>query len=345
MNGLDPTDYSLICELAANCRASYQALAKKFNLAPNTVKNRIKRLHKEGVLGGYHVIVKLAILGAEHVAGYVSTDGSENVINLMEKIASHPAVAEIYRTGDMRYEYWAMVSGARETLGFERFLQNLTSVREVELRPIEFLFPNMPPNYFMHSSGRKVTFTINQLQVLRSLFDDGRMPVSKIAKRTEFTVRRVRRILSDLIEGDGISFVVGFNIFARGDMEYRLKIVYDESQATGQEIITRIYNKYPNNFWWASITSNEPLVDIGLIIDRPGSAVPIINEVKAATYTRSVEDYVSYPRVVFANYPFRLHLAELLIDAGLLNPDNLLWGTRGTVKISHYLDKKKAHKF
>ncbi|MFX1404894.1 MAG: Lrp/AsnC family transcriptional regulator, partial [Promethearchaeota archaeon] len=191
---MDPLDYALVCELAANGRASYQALARKFNLAPNTVKNRIKRLHKQGVLRSYLVIVKLAILGAEHVAGYVSTDGTENVIEFMEKIATHPAVAEIYRTGDMRYEYWAMVSGASETLGFGRFLQNLNSVKEVELRPIEFLFPNMPPDYYMHSSGKKVTFNKNQLQVLRSLFDDGRMSVSKIAQRTTFTARRVRKI-------------------------------------------------------------------------------------------------------------------------------------------------------
>jgi Lrp/AsnC family leucine-responsive transcriptional regulator len=341
VNGLDPTDYALICELAANCRVSYQALARKFNLAPNTVKNRIKRLQKEGVLGGYHVIVKMAVIGAEHIAGYVATDGSENVIEFMEKIASHPGVAEIYRTGDMRYEYWAMVSGASETLGFERFLQNLSSVKEVEVRPIEFLFPNMPPNYYMHSNGKKVTFTKSQLQVLRALFDDGRMPVSKINQRTGFTVRRVRKILRELVEGDGVSFFVGYNIFARGDMEYRLKIVYDESQAKCQEIITGIYNKYPDDFWWASTTTNESLVDIGLIIDRPGRAVPIINEVKAASYTRSVEDYVSYPRVVWANFPLRLHLAELLIDASLLDPDHLLWGTRGTEKISHYLERKK----
>jgi DNA-binding Lrp family transcriptional regulator len=234
-----------------------------------------------------------------------------------------------------------MVSGASETLGFERFLKNLGNVEEVEVRPIEFLFPNMPPSYYMHSNGKKVAFTKNQLQVLRALFDDGRMPVSKIAQRTGFTARRVRRILRELIEGDGVSFLVGYNIFARGDMEYRLKIVYDMSQASGQEIITGIYNKHPDGFWWASTTTNEPLVDIGLIIDRPGSAVPIINEVKAASFTRSVEDYVSYPRVVQGSFPLRLHLAELLIEAGLLDPDNLLWGTRGTAKISQYLEKKQ----
>lgn len=340
MSCLDPVDYALIQELQADGRISYQALARKFNLAPNTVKNRIKRLHKQNVLGGYFVVVSMAMLGAEHVAGYVSTDGSEKVIEFMEQIATHPGVAEIYRTGDMRYEYWAMVSGASETLGFERFLQSLSTVTDVEVRPIEFLFPNMPPDYFMVSRGKKANFSKSQLQVLRCLFDDGRMPVSQIAQQTGFTARRVRKILRELIDGGGVHIFAGQNIFSLGDMEYRLKIRYDESQARGRDIITGVYNKYPDAFWWASITTNEPLVDIGLIIDRPGTAVPIINEVKAASYTQSVEDYVSYPRVVSGNFPLRLHLAELLIGADLLDPDHLLWGTRGTVKISHCLKKK-----
>ncbi|MFX1577417.1 MAG: winged helix-turn-helix transcriptional regulator [Promethearchaeota archaeon] len=332
-------DYALIQELVANGRVSYQALANKFNFAPNTIKNRIKRLQKQNVLGGYLVVLKMAMIGAEHVAGYVFTDGSEKVIEFMEQIASHPAVAEIYRTGDMRYEYWAMVSGASETLGFERFLQDLNGVREVEVRPVEFLFPNMPAHYYMNSSGKKVTFSNSQLKVLRCLFDDGRMPVSQIAKRTGFTTRRVRKILSELIESDTINITAGFNIFALGDMEYRLKIRFDESLATGKDIIKGIYKKYPNDFWWASFTTNEPIVDIGLIIDRPGAAVPIINEVKAASYTRSVEDYVSYPRVVFGNFPLRFNLAELLIDAGLLDSDHLLWGPRGGKKISYYVER------
>lgn len=335
-------DFALIMELHSDCRISYQALAKKFNLAPNTIKNRIKKLQKQKVLGLNAVILSLAMLGAEHVSGYVSSDGSENVIEFMEQIATHPGLTEIYRTGDMRYEYWAVVSGASETLGFERFLQNLSRATEVEVRPIEFLFPNLPPDYFLNSRGKQVTFTQSQLQVLRCLFDDGRMSVSKIAQQTGFTARRVRKILRELRDGGGVHFFAGYQIFALGDMEYRLKIRYDKSQIKGHEIITEIYNKYPNTFWWASITTNEPLVDIGLIIDRPGTAVPIINEVKAASYTQSVEDYVSYPRVVGGNNPFRVGLAELLIEANLLDPDYPLWAIPGTKKISLFLEKKKT---
>jgi hypothetical protein len=96
-----------------------------------------------------------------------------------------------------------------------------------------------------------------------------------------------------------------------------LKIRFDEAQTTGQDIIEGLYEKYPDEFWWASVTTNESIVDIGLIIDRPGKGVPIIREIKAAPFTQSVEDFGSYPRVIRANNPLAARLEELLIDAGI----------------------------
>ncbi len=262
-------------------------------------------------------MASMEMLGAEHIVSVISTDGSESVIEFMEQIVTQPMVCEIYRTGDMRYELWAMVTGASETLGFKRFLQDLKGVTNVEMRPIIFFFPNKPPNYFLNTRGEKVSFTRNQLCVLRCLFDDCRMAVSQIAQQTGFTPRRVRKTLHELQEGGGVHFAVGYNIFAIGDMEYRLRIRFDKVQTNGREIILGLYEKYPSKFWWASITTNEPIVDVGLIIDRPGDAVPIINEIKAASSTQLVEDFVSYPRVVRANNPLKARLCEILTEAGL----------------------------
>ncbi len=314
---MDSLDYALICELSGNCRMSYQALARKLSVSPNTVKNRINKLRQQKVIRRFEVILSKEMLGVEDVAGYISTDGSEKVIEFMEQIATQPIVIEIYRTSDRRYEFWALVAGASETLGFQRFLKGLDHVLEVEIRPIVFYFPHQPPNYFMSDRGQKVTFTRNQLRVLRCLFEDCRMPVSQIAQRTRLTPRRVRKILRDLEEGGGVHFAMAYDVFALGDMEYRLKIHYDASKKTGQEIIDWIYKKYPHEFWWASVTTNEPIIDVGLLIDRPGKSVPIIREIKTAASIRQVEDFISYPRVVSINFLDRIRLEEMLTKAGL----------------------------
>jgi len=296
----------------------YKTLAKKFDISPNTVKNSINRLRKQGVIRRFGVCVSFETFGAENVAGFVTTDGSENVVELMKQIVSQPMVAEIYRTSDRRYEYHAIVLGASETLGFQQFLRNLDCVINVEMRPIEFFFPNKPPNYVLNTRGNRVIFAREQLRVLKSLAEnDSRLPVSQIAQYTGFTPRRVRRILRNLEESGGVHFPVYYDVFALGDMEYRMRICYDEAQTTGQDIIMGLYEKHPGLFWWASITTNEPIIDVGLIIDSPGKGPPIAAEIKTAAYTKSVEDFMSYPRVVSGINRLNVYLWDLIHEAGL----------------------------
>jgi DNA-binding Lrp family transcriptional regulator len=305
--------------LCGNARTPYKTLARKFDISPNTVKNRINKLLKQKLIVGFAVIVSTEMVGAEHVAGVISTDGTEKVIEFMQQVTKPGIVCEIYRVGDMRYEYWAMVSGASETLGLKKYFEEINGAIEVEIRPVVFHFPNKPPNFYLNTRGKKVTFTNHQLQVLRCLYQDARMPVSHIAQGTDFTPRRVRKVLRELEEGGGIHFTVGYNIFALGDMEYRLKIHFDESQVNGRDIIMDLYQKHPDDFWWSSITTNEPIVDVGLIIDRPGKGIPIIQDCKESPFIRSIEDYVSYPRVVPSSFPLRRKMAEILIESGLLS--------------------------
>ena len=317
MSRLDPLDWALICELSGNARTPYSTLAKKFDISTNTVKNRINRLRKQGVIKKFGICVSFETLGAEMVSGFVTTDGSEDVIELMKQIANQPMVCDICRNADRRYEYWAMVKGANETLGLRRFLKSLDCQTDVYMQPIELFYPNKPATYIGNTRGQKVNFSREQLRVLQSLAIDSRLPVSQIANQTGFTPRRVRNILRDLQEGAGIHTYVLYNPFELGDLEYRMRICYDESEITGRDVVMALYEKHPEVFLWSTITTNEPIVDVALIIDRPGKGPPIANEIKAAAYTKSVEDFVTYPRVVHGINRLNAHLWEILEEAGL----------------------------
>ncbi|MHA3962007.1 MAG: winged helix-turn-helix transcriptional regulator [Candidatus Thorarchaeota archaeon SMTZ1-45] len=314
---MDPLDWALICELCGNARMPYKELAQKFNISDNTVKNRINRLREQGVIKKFGICVSFETLGVEMVSGFVTTDGSENVIELMKQIASQPMVCDICRNADRRYEYWAMVKGASETLGLEGFLSELDGVTNVEIQPVVTFYPNKPPTWVGNTRGKRVTFSRDQLHVLRSLTIDSRLSISQIARQTGFTPRRVRRIILDLQEGGGIHTYVLYDPFALGNMEYRLRISYDKAKTTGQDVVMDLHEKHPELFWWSTITTNNPIVDVGLIIDSPGKGPPIAAEIKAAAYTESVEDFVSYPRVVHGINRLNTHLLELLKEAGL----------------------------
>lgn len=314
---LDPQDWALIKEIHANARVSYQALAKKFGLSPNTIKTRVKRLREKKVFLRTGVALSRETLGVEDIVAVVTTDGSEVGGPLMEQMAAQPMACEVYRTGDRRYELWAVVTGTSEAFGLKGFLENLDSVIEVEMRPIVFFNPTMEPDYWIHSRGKKVTFTKDQLRVLDHLFWDARMPVSQIAHKTGLPPRRVRKILRDLEEGGGVQFITGYDIFALGDMEYRLKIWFDPAHTTGQDLAREIAEKYPHEFWWSSITTNEPILDVGLIINDANQVLPIIREIKTNPHITSIEDFVTYPRHVYAKCPLIWTLREIIDKADL----------------------------
>jgi DNA-binding Lrp family transcriptional regulator len=317
MSRLDPLDWALICELCGNARMPYKTLASKFGISTNTVKNRINRLREKGVIEKFGICVSFETLGAEMVSGFVTTDGSEDAIELMKQIASQPTVCDICRNADRRYEYWAIVKGATETLGLKQFLTSLDCATDVHMQPIELFYPNKPPTYLGNTRGKKVTFSRDQLRVLRCLTIDSRLPISQIVNKTGFTSRRVRKILHDLQEGGGIHTYALYHPFELGDLEYRLRICYDDTQVTGQEVVMALYERHPEVFYWSTITTNEPIVDVSLIIDRPGKGPPIAAEIKAAPFVKSVEDYVTYPRVVFGTNRLSAHLWDLLREAGV----------------------------
>ncbi|MFX1482821.1 MAG: winged helix-turn-helix transcriptional regulator [Promethearchaeota archaeon] len=314
---MDPLDWALICELCGNARVPYKTLARKFNTSTNTVKNHINRLREKGVITKFGICVSFETLGAEMVSGFITTNGSEDVIELMKMIADQPMVCDICRNADRRYEYWAIVKGASETLGLKHFLTSLDCATDVHMHPIELFYPNKPPTYLGNTRGKKVTFSHDQLSVLRCLTIDSRLSISQIVKKTGFTPRRVRRILQDLQEGGGIHTYALYHPFELGDLEYRLRICYDDAQITGREVVMALYEKHPEVFFWSTITTNEPIVDVGLILDRPGKGPPIAAEIKSAAHTTSVEDFVTYPRVVYAINRLSAHLFELLREAGL----------------------------
>lgn len=299
-------------ELMANSRVSYQALAEKFGVSLNTIKNRIKRLREQKALGRDYVILSREMLGVEDIQAVISTDGTEMGVKIMEQMAAQPSACEVYRTGDRRYELWAMVAGTSEAFGLKQFLEKLDCVTNVEMRPIVFLIPNLPPDYMMNTRGRKVTFTKNQLRVLRLIVNDSRMPVSQIAQQSGLTPRRVRKILHDLIEGGGVQFITGYDIFALGDMEYRLKIWFDPTHTTSQDLAIEIAEKYPDEFWWSSITTNEPILDVGLIVNDANQVPPIIREVETIPHITSIEDFVTYPRHIWGKCPLVHGLRKML---------------------------------
>ncbi|WP_440112769.1 Lrp/AsnC family transcriptional regulator [Paenibacillus sp. QZ-Y1] len=60
---LDRTDYHILRQLREDARLSMRELARKVNLSPSSVSERVRRMEDAGIIQGYHVHIDRSRLG------------------------------------------------------------------------------------------------------------------------------------------------------------------------------------------------------------------------------------------------------------------------------------------
>ena len=103
-NLLDPTNLRLLRELQANARLGMAELGRRVGMSAPAVAERIQRLERAGVIGGYHAEIDARALGYA-VSAIVRIRPSPGQLQRIPEIARKtPAVTECYRiTGEDCY--------------------------------------------------------------------------------------------------------------------------------------------------------------------------------------------------------------------------------------------------
>ncbi len=127
-SNLDAKDRKLVFLLSRNCRTRYRALAKALQLSPDSIRYRIERLEKEGVIRGYTIIPNCFAEGLMGGSLFISFRNlaSEGEDKLGAFIRSEPRVVLAYKTqGD-----WDLVMMLEHKDVFElhRFTRRLKAV-------------------------------------------------------------------------------------------------------------------------------------------------------------------------------------------------------------------------
>jgi len=111
---VDWLDKAIVLELYGNARLSFQDLAKKYDQSFNTIKNRVKKLEKEGVIQEYTVELSLNMVGADYLYTVITTDGTEDIKALIETIGNHRLIRHTARYDYQSYDAQAVVCGTTE---------------------------------------------------------------------------------------------------------------------------------------------------------------------------------------------------------------------------------------
>ncbi|MHA2396527.1 MAG: Lrp/AsnC family transcriptional regulator, partial [Candidatus Thorarchaeota archaeon] len=174
---MDELDRNILTDLERNCRISYQELSRKYGISANAIRRRILNLEESGVISGYSITLAPAMTGTDSLFGLLSTDGSQDEVEMVDAIgvSKHVLAAAAYSDGV--YALVAEYNGPEELQELGTFLRTLDSVENAELHT------------FIRSWGSEMKLTKTHLRVLEPLLVDPRLPVVDIAQKTGLTAR------------------------------------------------------------------------------------------------------------------------------------------------------------
>jgi Lrp/AsnC family transcriptional regulator, leucine-responsive regulatory protein len=129
---MDVKDRQIVGLLERDARLSYGEIGKAVGLAPSSVHDRVRKLERNGVIGGYRADVDLEALGLPITAIVSLGLRPASPADIPAKIAEFPLVESCYSVaGDNSY---ALVVRAPSTRDLEELLDGLRAKLEVVTR-------------------------------------------------------------------------------------------------------------------------------------------------------------------------------------------------------------------
>ncbi|MHA2211449.1 MAG: winged helix-turn-helix transcriptional regulator [Candidatus Thorarchaeota archaeon] len=304
---MDAIDRSILWQLDANCRSTYESLSRKLGITANAVRKRIANLIDSGVIVRFMVLPSNALMDLEFVSGVLYTHGMENRQETVDALGANPVIHHVSPLVTVRggaYHFFGQYSGSEMLAQLGTYLRGLPQSEEVRFNTV--LYPR----------GEKVTLTKRQIKILRVLIDDPRMAISEIARRSEIPVRSTRRALQGLEEEGGIRFTVRWDVNTRGNASFWACIGWDEKASSYSDVVDWLHKEFPDAYWTYFVAAEEPTVFARFVVDDLLDASRITDLIKEGPNVESVETLVCYST---SDFPWfgEARLREMLAQADI----------------------------
>jgi len=91
---MDQLDKMIVMDLSLNCRQSYQALARKYDITLNAIKKRIQKLLALGFIE-FYLLPHLAMLDGNWALSFITTSGQEDQQSFIKELGENRMVTGV----------------------------------------------------------------------------------------------------------------------------------------------------------------------------------------------------------------------------------------------------------
>ncbi|MHA1961516.1 MAG: winged helix-turn-helix transcriptional regulator [Candidatus Thorarchaeota archaeon] len=288
-------DKTLLLKLLGNCRASYRRLAREMGVTCPTIKRRVDRLVEAGVIENFTIDLSQETLGVGWAYAEITTDLTEDRDSLIRSICSHSFTNEVFAVGVRNYVAFAELPYPDGVYDYGKFLRGLDGVESMSLSPIRQMPSVQLADQCKYTTrGKKVNLGTHHLSVLKYLVNRARMSIQDLAKRVGYKPKRVRRILRELEESEGVHFTIRFNPAAENGVGFILKISFNELEVSPGEIAYWLEEEFPSEFWMSFLLLSEPVLINYMTTVNLSKIENLIRRMKSAPFVENVETMVIY---------------------------------------------------
>lgn len=234
----------------------------------------------------FSVELSLEMFGGEVALCILETDGTEDEQVFCNTLGQNPMIGIVGPCSGSMYMLFATYIGNTGLSELGLFLRMQESVKTVEVFPL--IFPR----------GKKVKYSKSHLRVLKCLDEDARMSVSEISKKTGLAARTARRLINEIIEGEGVRLSVSWDLNSSDGIVMIAKTRWIPEKTNIGDMIYWFNSEFPE-FYTPLIAASEPIIFASFVGPDLKRLNEITQQIKKADGVESVVSIFGRPSIHF----------------------------------------------
>ncbi len=191
---MDNLDMNILSRLLNNCRESDRQIGIELGTSGGSVRARIKKMEKNGIIEEFFIKVEPPILGHGVLYFVVSGENIDEILDQVSLIGEPYFVAPC--VGGITVCSIVIKESLEQKIGLANKL--MKDVRVLSIFEAE-------------NPGFSSNITKTDLEILEELIKDPRQKIEKIAKNTNMSTKTITRCIEKLQKDDGIQFTLVYD--------------------------------------------------------------------------------------------------------------------------------------
>jgi len=315
---LDTYDKKILFALAQNIRTPYSQIGKKVGLSRDSIRYRIQRLHKSGVIQGYRALIDISKLDYMNAHVFLQLNQPEPTAEkkLVEIFKSYPFVRAIIKfNGKFDFELALIAKSVQE---LDEILSKIITdcgdmLQHYELLLITKSFAGKTfPDNFLKAPEQKIPKKLQEvklddkdLKLISAIADHAELPLHKLASKVGLSADAIKYRLKKLKESGvilGFVPVINYDVLNYNVYAVLLSIA---SFTPTKEATLKEFLRTNKDVLWGVKTAGKYNVLLYICTKNPDDLIKTIADLRSHFVgdVRAYETLINYEEYKYTYFP------------------------------------------